>query len=176
MKQVIIVTIFILLSGQANHPSTSSIMAYQTHAKKFQPRELKNLPLPIIRALEARKCLIPQSGYHAKLENVISGSFRIPGQKDWAVLCSRNEMSSILIFWNGSATGITEIVPLKDAENCYRGISAVGRAYILHHHESYGGPKPPSIKHQGIDDGFCEKASIVRYLYRGRWLELQGAD
>ena len=38
------------------------------------------------------------------------------------------------------------------------------------------GPNPPAIDHQGIDDAFVEKASVVRYFHRGRWLELAGAD
>jgi hypothetical protein len=36
--------------------------------------------------------------------------------------------------------------------------------------------KPPRIDHKGIDDAFVGKASEVHYYYRGKWLELQGAD
>jgi hypothetical protein len=44
------------------------------------------------------------------------------------------------------------------------------------HYDAYGGPKPPPIDHDGIGDIFVEKASVVWYWYRGRWLQLQGAD
>lgn len=57
-----------------------------------------------------------------------------------------------------------------------RTMSAVDRKYILDHYQVYGGPKPPPINHQGIDDGFMGKASVVRYFDRGHWLRLQGAD
>jgi hypothetical protein len=57
-----------------------------------------------------------------------------------------------------------------------RAISAVGRKFIVDHYSAYGGPKPPPIDDQGINDAFVEKASIVRYYYRGNWLELTGAD
>jgi hypothetical protein len=32
------------------------------------------------------------------------------------------------------------------------------------------------IDHNGIDDAFLEKASITWYWYKGRWMQLQGAD
>jgi hypothetical protein len=55
-------------------------------------------------------------------------------------------------------------------------ISTVGRAFILSHYRAYGGPKPPAIDHEGIDDAFVGKASIVHYLHAGQWLDLTGAD
>jgi hypothetical protein len=42
--------------------------------------------------------------------------------------------------------------------------------------KSSGGPRLPGVKHQGIEDSFLEKASIVHYFHNGRWLNLQGAD
>ncbi|MEO8658007.1 MAG: hypothetical protein ABI693_06030 [Bryobacteraceae bacterium] len=42
-------------------------------------------------------------------------------------------------------------------------------------YRAYGGPKPPPIDHQGIESG-GDKASVVLYHYRGKWLTLQGAD
>ena len=57
-----------------------------------------------------------------------------------------------------------------------RAISAVGREYIVRHAQIYGGPTPPQIDHQGIDDAFVEKGSVVLYWDRGKWLQLKGAD
>jgi hypothetical protein len=53
---------------------------------------------------------------------------------------------------------------------------AVGRDYILKHYHEYGGPQPPGIDHEGINDAYVEKGSAVHYYYLGKWLELQGAD
>jgi len=53
---------------------------------------------------------------------------------------------------------------------------AVGREYILSRYRAYGGPKPPTIDHQGIDDAFLEKASVVHYFHAGKWRKLTGAD
>ena len=57
-----------------------------------------------------------------------------------------------------------------------RRLIAVNLNFILARYEAYGGRKPPRIDHQGIDDGYLEKASYVLYYHRGKWLELQGAD
>ena len=56
-----------------------------------------------------------------------------------------------------------------------RGIRAANRPYIVEHYRAYGGPKPPPIDHQGIEDG-TEKGSTIYYHYRGRWFQLTGAD
>lgn len=56
-----------------------------------------------------------------------------------------------------------------------RFINAVDRKFIMDHYQAYGGPKPPPIHPQGTEAG-GEKASIVLYLYRGKWLKLQRAD
>ncbi|MBL8213143.1 MAG: hypothetical protein JNK87_20670 [Bryobacterales bacterium] len=59
-----------------------------------------------------------------------------------------------------------------------RAIGVATKAFILERYNAYGGPKPPPINHQGIDDAFVEKASSVHYFYfyRGKWIGLQGSD
>jgi hypothetical protein len=168
-----------LLIGEPSFSSPSRRPSHQGRIIKLSPRQFANLPAPIIRALEARRCLIPQADFKANEKiNVISGSFRTAGQKDWAVMCSRNGISSILVFWNGSPASVAEVARMNET-GCWRALEVVGRQYILEHYEIYkesGAPKPPPIDHDGIDDAFCEKASTVRYWYRGKWLDLQGAD
>jgi hypothetical protein len=152
----------------------------------LRPRSFRQLPAAIVESLEARKCLIPQYPYVKTPHNVIRGSFTGAKRNEWAVLCSRRGTSSILVFQSDPAKLVAELAPAKDDTYLQgdeqgklyfsRIIDAVGRDYILKHYEAYGGPKPPPIRHQGINDAFAEKASTVRYFYRGKWLELQGAD
>jgi hypothetical protein len=52
----------------------------------------------------------------------------------------------------------------------------VDARFISQHHKRYGGPEPPPLDHEGINDAFVEKASGVWYWYRGKWLRLSGAD
>lgn len=90
-------------------------------------------------------------------------------------------MSSILIFWKGSTKNPAEISLKKDSDylrgdEYSRAIAAVGQAFILDHFQAYGGPTPPPIDHQGVNDAIVEAASVVHYFFRGKWLQLQGAD
>src|SRR6266571_7420509 len=67
---------------------------------RLSPTAFPELPTNVLVELQRRGCTIPQVPMVA--QNVIKGEFSKPGQTDWAVLCSVNRVSSILIFWNGS--------------------------------------------------------------------------
>lgn len=152
---------------------------------RLAPREFPELPEAVRRDLEKRGCTVPQA-YLDKRVNVIRGEFGWKGQTDWALLCSRWGASRILVYWNGDPLSVHELdwAPdrfyLQDVGGgrwAYsRVISPVGEDFILSHYRAYGGPKPPPITHQGIDVAFLEKASVVRYFHKSRWLTLTGAD
>ena len=155
--------------------------------RRLPPKTFRQLPAAVVESLEARKCLIPQIWHSKTPHNVIRGPFTGAKRNEWAVLCSRRGTSSIPVFRADSGKLLAEIAPAKDETfqqdvdgrgtlGYSRAISAVGKDYILECYKAYGGPEPPPITHQGINDAFVEKASVVRYLYRGKWLELQGAD
>jgi len=90
------------------------------------------------------------------------------------------------VFWNGSEKNPAEIARLEDRIflqgitateiGFSRGITPVGKEFIMRHHDAYGGPKPPPIDHQGIDDSFIGKASVTWSFYTGKWLKLTGSD
>lgn len=157
---------------------------------RLEPFTFPELPASIAWELVRRGCLIPQAELWADgSHNVISGQFRRPGQTDWAIVCSINRASSILIFWNGSAADVENLNEgeggpdrdylqgMGDPRLRYNWlISAVGKKYILDHYSWYGGPKPPPIDHEGIDSAFAGKGSTILYWYKGEWLHLQGAD
>ena len=144
------------------------------------------LPPSVTKELNRRGCTVPQVWGATKPGNVIRGSFLHAGQIDWAILCSVNRISSILIFGNSSSDQVLEIGREADFNKLQgvggdkigysRAISPVGRGFIMQHYQLYGGVKPPPIDHLGIEDAFVEKASIVHYFYRGKWMELTGAD
>jgi len=154
---------------------------------RLHPAEFPYLPRNLATDLQRRGCTIPQvpmvdGGPH----NVIKGAFAKPGQTDWAVLCSVNGASSVIVFWNGSTADPAQIEARKDdyalqgwsdGQIVYsRKIEPVGEAYIMDHYQAYGGKKPPPIDHQGINDIFVGKASVVLYFHQGKWLHLTGAD
>jgi hypothetical protein len=153
---------------------------------RLPPTAFPMLPIAVIGELQRRGCTIPQEVFSKTPNNVISGQFARRWQKDWAVLCSVHGASSILVFWSGSGSNPSAIAPSADMNflqgmggdkiGFSRGISAVGRDFITRHYQAYGGTKPPPIDHQGINDAFLEKASVVQYFFDGKWMQLTGAD
>jgi hypothetical protein len=150
------------------------------------PDAFPELPDTIISTLRSLRCTIPQPSAIGPPRNVIRGDFFAQGQAGWAVLCASGGFSSILVFRDNLDVHPEELARgedkgyLQDGGNdkiAYsREITAVDRKFIMTHYRAYGGPEPPPIDHQGIDDAFLEKASVILYWYEGKWLRLQGAD
>jgi hypothetical protein len=144
------------------------------------------LPPAVARVLRARNCRVPQPAANGSPRNVIRGEFYAKGEMGWAVLCSVNNSTALLVFRNGADTRPETLntsedrgyLQMLDGDRFLysREIKPVGRDFIMGHYRAYGGPEPPPIDHQGIDDAFLEKASLIWYYYGGRWLRLQGAD
>jgi hypothetical protein len=153
---------------------------------RLPPTAFPMLPKAVLRELQRRGCTIPQEVFSKTPNNVIRGQFAKRGQTDWAVLCSVDGASTILVFRSGSASNPAEIAPGADMNSLQnmggdkigfsRGISAAGRGFITQHYQAYGGTKPPPIDHQGINDAFLGKASVVQYFFDGKWMQLTGAD
>lgn len=153
---------------------------------RLSPSAFPKLPKKVLADLNRRGCLIPQVPPAKGPHNVIEGEFAKPGQTDWAILCSIGGVSTVLVYWNGSAANPAQIEAMEDSSRLQdsgadgivysREIAPVDRTYIVQHYRAYGGTKPPPIDHQGINDAFVEKGSVVLYFFRGKWLHLTGAD
>ncbi|MFN7944677.1 MAG: hypothetical protein U0Z53_04955 [Blastocatellia bacterium] len=167
-------------------PNADQWAAAEKRLVRLSPSAFPELPRAVSRYLSRHGYTIPQSSQRLECHNVISGQFRQKGQTDRAVLASRKGASRILVFWNGSPTnpsGIAETADRSFPESNEKGeirfsrsIHRAGRKYIQDHHQAYGSPKPPPIRHDTINDGFDGKASTVRYFNGRQWIELQGAD
>lgn len=151
----------------------------------------QNLPRAIRATLRLRGCLVPQPAFDAghpdsRLRNVVEGEFFEKGKTSWAVLCSKDESSSIFVFRHASDSQPEEIAKWTDemylqgagdGKIVYsRQIQTADRKYIVDSARGNGEPEPPPIDHQGINDIFLGKASTVYYWYRGEWLKLSGDD
>lgn len=153
--------------------------------RRLDPAAFRELPAAIVTDLKQRGCTIPQAAELKDPHNVIRGEFAKRGQQDWAVLCSRNQSSSVLIFWANKTSCPSEIMPSKDRSSLQtlvggigysRIIRAVGEDFIIASFKEFGGPTPPPITHQGVEDAFMGKASSIHYCNNGEWVRLQGAD
>jgi hypothetical protein len=144
------------------------------------------LPRSVSRYLRRHGYTIPQAYDLQRPHNAVRGHFDGDATWDWAVLGSLGGRSEILVFWGGSVARVTRLARRFDASYLQtvgddrigysRSVSAVGQQYILDHYHEYGGPKPPPIRHDAIDDAFSGKASVVYYFDSTRWHTLQGAD
>jgi len=120
------------------------------------------------------------------VHNVIRGEFFAKGEAGWAVFCSANHSTALLTFRDDRDTNPVTVNTTEDRQHLQgldgnhigysREITAAGRGFIMRHYRANGGPPPPPIDHQGIDDAFLEKASVTWYFYQGKWRQLSGAD
>jgi hypothetical protein len=167
-------------------PSTFDWGKAAKEIRRVQPGAFPELPPAIRNELNRRRCTIPQADGYPNPHNVIKGSFTDKGRIDWAVLCSQGGESSILVFRGDSIEGVSQLAngpdkswlqTVGEREIGYsRMISSVNEVSITRYHREFGGPTPPAIDHQGIEDSFVGKASVILYYYRGTWIELTGAD
>ena len=182
----------VLVIGSSQGQDTHTLAEFERadeETVRLAPDAFENLPAAVEEELTARGCTIPQIFEGVEQSNVIRGHFTQADQTDIAVLCSRERVSSILVFRGGSAKEVAELASEPDARylqgigNGEIGFSRVlgvaGPEYIRSCYEAfeqYGVPEPPPLDHDGIEDYFSGKASTIWYWYGGKWLALAGAD
>jgi len=185
MRIVIIVGLLLLCS--LKYPSYADDLSTNWNdadlqVQRLQPSAFSELPQNIKAELESRGCTIPQVKEYGTIRpphNVIQGEFSKKGQLDWAVLCSKNRSSSILIFWNGLSKTYSEMAKGQDKDSLQiingdqigfsRLIGVAGKDFIKTQ-------LPIPIDHDGINDEFVNKGSVVYYYSDGRWLSVIGED
>src|ERR1700744_4227940 len=84
--------------------------------RMLPPATFTELPAPVLHDLEKRHCMIPQTYEARNPENVIHGAFREPGSNDWAVLCSQDGTSTLLVYWNGASAKPAELAAQVDSD------------------------------------------------------------
>ena len=181
---VLVVMAAAWVAGQL--PSPEAWSQADTATRRLAPAAFSTLPQSVRAELNRRGCSIPQVYTGGAPHNVVRGAFRRAGQEDVAVLCSRARTSAILVFAAGDPRNVEEIAARPDADflqvvapgriGFSRAIGVASPAFIRERSRQYGGPLPPSLVHEGINDAFVEKASVVWYWREGRWLQLTGSD
>jgi hypothetical protein len=147
---------------------------------RLQPSDFPDLPAELRTALEQRGCTIPQPYNAGGLKkNAISGPFTSAGKTDWAVLCSREKRSAILVFRGGLSNQVDSLAEEPDSQYLqvvasgqkigYSRLIAIAPLKVVHQHFPRG-------NHAGIQDVFIEKASVVWYRSRGKWIRVLQAE
>lgn len=156
--------------------------AKEPEIQRLLPRDFKVLPSKAIKELEALGCSIPQSAASeedSSPHNVISGSFARKGQTDWAVLCSTNGASSIVVLWGGPAKCESSLPSGSDKAFLGSGNSVDGLSY-LRRIQSVTSKKHialrlqmdrkvrlPPIDHAAISDEYNDE--LIHYCSEGKW-------
>jgi hypothetical protein len=154
---------------------------------RLKPAAFPDLPAEVRKDLEKRNCTIPQwAEADEHPNNVVRGRFTSAGSTDVAVLCSVKGVSTVLVFRRGAVSDVAALAPMDDKDFLQvsgpgtfafsRVLGVAHPEHIRSYYKEFGGPTPPSLDHDGINDVFAGKASIVRYWFRGKWLELTGMD
>ncbi|MEE9413070.1 MAG: hypothetical protein V3V22_08475 [Methylococcales bacterium] len=182
----ILLIVFIILPITGYADSQENELVTRKLPARVSPADYPDIPEIIADGLIRLGCEIGQSVDRHVPHNVIEGEFRKTGTKDIAVLCANKLMSSIVVFWGGSSVDYDILAVNKNNQGLtkwkgrdlgyVRLLSAVGKKQIMSFYEGFGGPKPPLIDHQGIDDYISGKASRIYYYHEGKWLILQGMD
>jgi hypothetical protein len=146
------------------------------------PASFPNLPPAIVSQLNAQHCLVPQTFTAHKPENVIHGEFEAPGSNDWAVLCSSDGTTSLLVFFRSALNKPFTLFTAKDTDRLASQTpsSDLGSAWSITTIPPDGMRHTPGVhqhgpfNHDGIEDDFIEHASTIHYYRSGSWLALEG--
>lgn len=152
---------------------------------RLKPASFTEVPGAIRAELERLGCTVPQPHGATRRANVIRGNFTSSRQVDWAALCSRERVSVILVFRGASTTDVVELPGKPDRDHLQtlsggvigfsRELAVASATFIREHHDRGDTPLPP-LDHDGIDDRFIGKGSVVWYWTGGRWLQLAGSN
>jgi len=158
------------------------------------PSDFPELPQDFGKLLIGRGCQIPEySNLGFKVippKTVISGDFAQSGQTDWAVICQKDDQSSIVVFW-AKPTGAECDPELEKSGNrdYHESIRAVSSSEILERTNPFNeggpdftagawmGPSPPpeypNISHSGIAANNANKEFRLSYCSQGHWYHFQ---
>lgn len=174
------------MSLAAQVPMPETWKQADADTRRLPPSGFPELSAPLRTELDRRGCTIPQVYTGGPPHNVVRGRFGAVTTLDVAVLCSRERTSTIIVFWNGDPDSASEIAAFPDATflqvaapgqiGFSRLIATASPESIREQHRRYGGVTPPPLVHDGINDLFVDKASVVWYWHEGTWLRLTGAD
>lgn len=144
------------------------------------------LPAAVAAELNRRDCLIPQTYEAHEPENVIHGSFRRAGEKDWAVLCSVHGTVSLLVFFEGAAASPevvtsaaeTSRLELNNASGKLEfdwGID-VATPELVHEAQTQMRRRPAKADHDAIADSIIDGPTVYRFYTGSAWTIVETSD
>ena len=162
---------------------------YNPVARERAPESIQQLPAGIRQDLTRRQCLIPRYKGSTVSEDgaYVVGHFRSAASVDYAVVCHipSRKVQDVLVYSDSGSIWKVEVInrgvfdPAPQAYKCEETVGVATHEYILDQARAYA-PEEfkslPPLDHNGIEVRICEKASIILYFSKDKWLVLQGAD
>ncbi|HKC03365.1 MAG TPA: hypothetical protein VKC17_08685 [Sphingomicrobium sp.] len=177
--------VILLLSTVAVAQSPEEFAQADITIRRLAPSAMPGLSGPVRQALERRGCTIPQLSWNTNPHNAARGAFTAPNGVEWAVLCSRKRISSILVLAESSGAVRASLARRPDVMSLQRsgqnGIvfsreistAAPDIVRLLRRRESNQGAP---VTHDGIRDAFVDKYSTVWYRDGSVWRRIAGSD
>jgi hypothetical protein len=151
--------------------------------RRLSPDAFTELPAVVRAEAKKRGCTMPQTKDDepgqdgSQPHNVIRGRFRGP-EVDWAILCSRDRVSAILVCHASAPLRCEELAESPDRDwlqvidgkggiGFSRGLATMPRGSTL---------DEVSLPRDGIEDAFHGKASVVWSWQDGHWRQIPWAD
>jgi hypothetical protein len=144
------------------------------------------LPTSVAAELNRRGCLIPQTYEAHGPENVIHGSFRRAGEKDWAVLCSVHGTVSLLVFFEGAAASPdvlasaaeTSRLELNNASGKLEFVWGIDVATpeLVHEAQTEMRRRPAKADRDAIADSIIDGPTVYRFYAGNAWTTVETSD
>jgi|SRR5581483_289909 len=108
------------------------------------------------------------------------------GRRIGAGLCSHERRSTILVFFAGSSDRVDEIA--EDSDLQYQQVLSDGRTIgysrllalatpnMIRRRARRKAGDQTAIDHDGIEDSYMEKGSVIWYCSKQKWTKLMGSD
>jgi hypothetical protein len=155
--------------------------------RRISPDSLQDLPSAVREELKRRNCSVPQTYAYSEPHNAVNGAFTAKGELEWAVICSVDLVSQILVL-NARTGAVVDSLGKGDDKNWIQGIgdgkygfsrklgvvtsASIGARTV----DDYDQSIPQPIDHDWIDVYFLDKASVAYYRSGAQWYRIITSD
>jgi hypothetical protein len=185
MRPSRIVAFFLFIAAAASADAQDVWTLADIALVRLPPSAFEALPAEIRTDLDRRGCRVPQTLDDTRPHNVISGDLLGRGAREWAVLCSINRISRVLVYEAGGMTAFDSLDTRLDRfyvqqvsgarVGFSRMITSVSpdrlRRIVA---KQKGNALEPT--RDGIEIAFIGKASFIAYWTGKRWTLVAASD
>lgn len=170
-------------SSVSNLVTTGRIMVdgrtFAYRVRHLPPASYPALPAVVAGELSRRGCLIPQTYQAHRPENVVHGSFERAGSSDWAVLCSVEGQTSLLVFFGAAQGAPMTVASAAETQRlqAYSGGTEMGFNWgidpatpeTVRDLQDGMWPRPAPLDHDALADSIIDQKTIYRYYANDKW-------